>query len=152
MDGDSSMPSMEEMERIRNSYNSSSCCSTCANRSSCMVNSSSFVQTCFNYSPKPDFSKLIAMIIDDAVKEKDDLLKEKDDLLRNYQRTLNEAYEALKNATKIIKAQPDIVRCKDCSHGSMDPVSYPRVWCKLNIKYKKADGFCDEGERRSDGN
>jgi len=102
MDGDSSMPSMEEMERIRNSYNSSSCCSTCANRSACMVNSSSFVQTCFNYSAKPNFTKLIAMIIDAAVKEKDDAL-------RDCQRKLDEAYEALKNATKIIKAQPDIV-------------------------------------------
>ena len=55
------------------------------------------------------------------------------------------------DALELLKAQPKIVRCKDCKHGYQDEasISLGTVRCsKLNC-FKLEDWFCGDAIRRS---
>ncbi len=46
-------------------------------------------------------------------------------------------------------AQPEIIRCKDCSHYSVCADDY---MCGLNVlAYVRKDDFCSRGERKDNG-
>lgn len=54
--------------------------------------------------------------------------------------------EALEMAIAALKAQPEIVRCKDCKHrDAEDAFCQGRGW---PMQLVPDDGFCDKGERR----
>lgn len=42
------------------------------------------------------------------------------------------------------------VRCKECTHSSNNGLPDDRVFCRLLSKYMDVDGFCHNGERRTD--
>ena len=50
----------------------------------------------------------------------------------------------------LLKAQPEIVRCKDCKHGEKCPVKYKDYWCNIHEFYRDADWFCADGERKEE--
>ena len=54
---------------------------------------------------------------------------------------LEEAIEHLKEYQKIVK-------CKDCKHGGIDSVSYPKFWCSAHSEYHDPDWFCADGEKQ----
>ena len=45
------------------------------------------------------------------------------------------------------KAQPEIIRCKDCNHFYKDNLNQ---WCFLGKYGVKENGFCSRAERRTD--
>lgn len=54
----------------------------------------------------------------------------------------------LKDALALLKG---IVRCKDCKQSEMDSVSYPYYWCSAHCELVEGNGFCADGERRTNG-
>ena len=54
----------------------------------------------------------------------------------------------LKDAYELLKAQPQIVRCKDCKHGciSKDETGQDIVECFQMYRTRKLDWFCADGE------
>lgn len=48
-------------------------------------------------------------------------------------------------------AQPEVIRCKECSHGKYD-IFDRCLWCDLHPQtYVTENEFCSKAERRSDG-
>ena len=47
----------------------------------------------------------------------------------------------------------EVVRCEQCKCNDITDNDKRRgiVWCKKICRYMKVDGFCSEGERRTDG-
>ena len=45
----------------------------------------------------------------------------------------------------------EMIRCKDCGHGSHVDCPEGRVWCDKMCRYMVFEGYCSYGERRKNG-
>ena len=45
-------------------------------------------------------------------------------------------------------SESELVKCKDCKHGGIDSVSYPKFWCSAHSEYHDPDWFCADGEKQ----
>ena len=59
--------------------------------------------------------------------------------------------KAIDEQPTIESAQPEVIRCKECSHGRYD-VFDRSLWCDLHPQmYVNENDFCSHAERRLDG-
>lgn len=67
-----------------------------------------------------------------------------------YEHGLQNQWERDMDAIKILpSAQPEIIKCKDCKHREVENgFCEGRGW---PMQLVLDDGFCDKGERRTDG-
>jgi len=89
-----------------------------------------------------DWVKRIEVILSELPSAQPDLSEYSDKLWRT-------AYERGKK-----EAQPEIIRCKDCKYFIKSCLTLPDNICsyiKSAIVIKKPNGYCDFGERRTDG-
>lgn len=77
------------------------------------------------------------LLADDAL----ELLKEQQDRLE--QMTLDNT--DLRNCYEELKDRPEIVRCKDCKHYTLEPGKWE---CDLYDWVHEPDWFCKDGERK----
>lgn len=91
----------------------------------------------------------VVEIVDTAIQK---ILSGEQKLTKEYEQSVKEAVNVILNTARR-DAQADIVRCKDCKHGSPNG----RYGCRV-YHYKryetydmKPDDFCSFAERREDG-
>ena len=49
------------------------------------------------------------------------------------------------------ESKVNVIRCKDCDHGSHVGTPEGRVWCEKICRYMRYEGYCSLGERKDNG-
>lgn len=74
-----------------------------------------------------------------------------DALMDEFKRVPTTAIRAKNRIDRLPSAQPEIIRCKDCTYGVQD--EYGRWYCRslgCQIGDEDGNGFCSDAERRTD--
>ena len=105
-------------------------------------------RSCDGCSYDINSSKCIFIVHRDALA----LLNEQQNKIYALEVELASAKEYAEGCLELLKEQPQIVRCKDCKHGKINP--YERYTTCFHVgsclygNTRKSDWFCADGERK----